>query len=107
MLSHGLLVARTPPSAMDQHVLRLLLTSLSENEIADRLGLTCGTMHGYVTEILRRFQRQRARWPDGALVGPRARRGLGRSDAAARMKDGRESSRRPAAAHRGVVAAAL
>jgi DNA-binding CsgD family transcriptional regulator len=55
MLSHGLLVARTPLSAMEQRVVRLLLTELSEKEIADRLGVTRGTAHAYVTGILRKF----------------------------------------------------
>jgi len=55
MLSHGLLVARTPLNAMEQRVVRLLLTELSEKEIADRLGVTRGTAHGYVTGILRKF----------------------------------------------------
>jgi DNA-binding CsgD family transcriptional regulator len=55
MLSHGLLVARTPLNAMEQRVVRLLLTELSEKEIADRLGVTRGTAHGYITGILRKF----------------------------------------------------
>src|SRR5260370_1246641 len=48
-------VPRSPLSAREQGVLRLLLTNLSEKEIADRLGLTRGTTHCYVTEILRKF----------------------------------------------------
>jgi DNA-binding CsgD family transcriptional regulator len=55
MLSHGLALARSPLSAAERRVLRLLLTNLSEKEIAARLELTPGTTHVYVTEILRKF----------------------------------------------------
>jgi DNA-binding CsgD family transcriptional regulator len=55
LLSHGLLVARAPLGAMERRVLRLLLTPLSEKEIAGRLGVTPGTAHGYITAILRKF----------------------------------------------------
>jgi DNA-binding CsgD family transcriptional regulator len=55
MLSHGLMVARAPLTAVEQRVLRGLLTDLSEKEIAGRLGLTARTTHAYVTAILRKF----------------------------------------------------
>jgi DNA-binding CsgD family transcriptional regulator len=55
LLSHGLLVAQAPLTATEQRVLRLLLTQLSEMEIAERLRVTPGTAHGYITDILRKF----------------------------------------------------
>jgi DNA-binding CsgD family transcriptional regulator len=55
LLSHGLFLAKAPLTATERRVLRLLLTDLSEKQIAARLGLTFGTAHGYVTGILRKF----------------------------------------------------
>lgn len=55
MLSRGLLVAAAPLTPAERRVLRLLLTSLSEKEIADRLGFTPRTTHAYVTGIFRKF----------------------------------------------------
>jgi DNA-binding CsgD family transcriptional regulator len=55
MLSHGLLVARAPLTPNERRVVRLLLTDLTEKEIADRLGLTTTTTHKYVTDIFRKF----------------------------------------------------
>jgi DNA-binding CsgD family transcriptional regulator len=55
MLSQGLPIAGAPLSRTEQRVLRLLLTRLSEKEIAARLGFTPRTTHAYVTEIFRRF----------------------------------------------------
>jgi DNA-binding CsgD family transcriptional regulator len=55
MLSHGLSVAKTPLTLAEQRVLRLLLTGLSEKQIAHRLDLTPATTHTYVTGILRNY----------------------------------------------------
>jgi DNA-binding CsgD family transcriptional regulator len=55
LLSRGLLIAASPLTPAEQRVLRLLLTGLSENEIARRLGLGVRTTHGHVTAIFRKF----------------------------------------------------
>jgi DNA-binding CsgD family transcriptional regulator len=55
LLSYGLLVAQSALTVTERRVLRLLLTPLSEKEIAERLRITPGTAHGYVTTILRKF----------------------------------------------------
>ena len=55
MLSHGLLVARTPLSPIERRVLALLLTERSEKEIAVVLNHSTATTHTYITDIFRRF----------------------------------------------------
>ncbi|MFY0566959.1 response regulator transcription factor [Archangium lansingense] len=54
-LSHGLIAARSPLTAMERRVTRLLLTGRSEKEIADALGSTLGTTHNHVGQIFRKF----------------------------------------------------
>jgi DNA-binding CsgD family transcriptional regulator len=55
LLSRGLMVAHMPLTPMERRVTRLLLTDLSEKEIALRLELTPRTVHSYVTQIFRKF----------------------------------------------------
>jgi DNA-binding CsgD family transcriptional regulator len=55
MLSHGLLVAREPLVLMERRIVRLLLTELTEKEIAAELGHSPQTTHKYITAILRKF----------------------------------------------------
>jgi DNA-binding CsgD family transcriptional regulator len=55
LLSRGLLIAASPLTPAEQRVLRLLLTGLSEREIAGRLALGARTTHGHVTDIFRKF----------------------------------------------------
>ncbi|TAN47455.1 MAG: LuxR family transcriptional regulator [Methylococcaceae bacterium] len=55
MLSHGLLVANGPLTPAERRVLRLLLTGLTEKEIADQLGRSHHTIHQWVTSIYRKF----------------------------------------------------
>lgn len=55
MGAHGLVHAVAALSPRERAVLRLLLTDLSEREIADRLGLTWRTTHQYVVAVLRKF----------------------------------------------------
>ena len=52
---HGLLNAARPLSPRERDVLRLLLTGISEREIAGALGLTPATTHQYVVALLRNF----------------------------------------------------
>ncbi|HTX75527.1 MAG TPA: LuxR C-terminal-related transcriptional regulator [Terracidiphilus sp.] len=52
---HGLLNALRPLSPRERDVLRLLLTGISEREIAATLGLTPATTHQYVVAVLRNF----------------------------------------------------
>jgi len=52
---HGLLNALRPLSPRERDVLRLLLTGVSEREIAATLGLTPATTHQYVVAVLRNF----------------------------------------------------
>jgi len=52
---HGLLNALRPLSPRERDVLRLLLTGVSEREIAAALGLTPATTHQYVVAVLRNF----------------------------------------------------
>jgi DNA-binding CsgD family transcriptional regulator len=52
---HGLLNASRPLSPRERDVLRLLLTGVSEREIAGALGLTPATTHQYVVALLRNF----------------------------------------------------
>ena len=54
-LSHGLLVGHTPLSPAQGRVGRLLLTGLSEKQIAGELGLSFSTAHKHVMEVFRRF----------------------------------------------------
>ena len=55
MLSYGLLAADTPLTPSERRVLRLLLTDLSEKEVADRLELGVRTTHHHATTIYRKF----------------------------------------------------
>ncbi|HTV81259.1 MAG TPA: LuxR C-terminal-related transcriptional regulator, partial [Acidobacteriaceae bacterium] len=52
---HGLLNAFRPLSPRERDVLRLLLTGVSEREIAGALRLTPATTHQYVVAVLRNF----------------------------------------------------
>lgn len=52
---HGLMNASRPLSPRERDVLRLLLTGVSEREIAGALGLTPATTHQYVVALLRNF----------------------------------------------------
>jgi len=56
MLSHGLLQADAPLSPTQRKVLALLLTEMSEKEIAHALSLTPGTAHQYVVDLYRTFR---------------------------------------------------
>ena len=55
MLSHGLLVAETVLTATERRVLHLLLTGLSEKQIAEKLERSYHTTHECVTAIFRKF----------------------------------------------------
>lgn len=55
LLSHGLLVAGTPLTQTERHVLQGLLTGQAEKQIAADLGRSYHTTHGYVTAIYRKF----------------------------------------------------
>ncbi|MHB8734937.1 MAG: helix-turn-helix transcriptional regulator [Terriglobales bacterium] len=55
LLSHGLLVARSPLSPMERRVLALLLTDRSEKLIAAKLRVSASTAHTYVRDVLRKF----------------------------------------------------
>ncbi|MCF3649354.1 helix-turn-helix transcriptional regulator [Synoicihabitans lomoniglobus] len=55
LLNHGLLVGKTPLSPTHRRLLPQLLSSKSEKEIADALGLSRATTHKYVTDIFRSF----------------------------------------------------
>jgi len=55
MLSHGLPVASDPLTPSERRVVGLLLTDLTEKQIAARLGLTPATTHKYITDIFRKF----------------------------------------------------
>jgi len=55
MLSHGLLVARTPLSPIERRVLALLLTDRSEKAMAMELGVSHASVHTYVRDVLRKF----------------------------------------------------
>ena len=55
MLSHGVLVATDPLTPSERRVAGLLLTRLTEKQIAARLELTTATTHKYVTDIFRKF----------------------------------------------------
>lgn len=52
---HGLLNAFRPLSPRERDVLRLLLTGISEKELAKALKLTPATTHQYVVAVLRNF----------------------------------------------------
>ena len=55
LLSHGLLVASTPLTAVERKVLQGLLTGLPEKEIAAAQGQSYHTTHEYVSTIFRKF----------------------------------------------------
>jgi len=55
MLSHGLLVASAPLLPAERRVLHLLLTGMTEKEIAAQLGLAVSTTHQYVVAVFRKF----------------------------------------------------
>ncbi len=55
LLTHGLLVARSPLSPTERRVLALLLTDRSEKLIAADLGVSPSTLHTYVRDVLRKF----------------------------------------------------
>lgn len=53
LLSHGLLVARTPLSPLERKVLAALLTDQSEKKIASALTLSPSSLHTYVRDVSR------------------------------------------------------
>lgn len=55
MLSHGLIIARSPLSPIERRVLVLLLTGQSEKSIATELGVSPSSLHTYVRDVLRKF----------------------------------------------------
>jgi DNA-binding CsgD family transcriptional regulator len=55
MLSHGLLIAETPPTPMERKVLHGLLTGRSEKEIAADIGQSYNTTHAHVGILYRKF----------------------------------------------------
>ena len=55
MLCQGLLLAKTPLTAVEQKIVSRLLTDKSEKEIAHELGQSFHTTHWYVREIYRKF----------------------------------------------------
>ena len=55
LLSHGLLVANTPLTPVERHVLQGLLTGLAEKEIAAAQGHSYHTTHRHVSSIFRKF----------------------------------------------------
>ena len=55
MAARGLLTILARLSPREREVLRLLLTDLTEKEIAERLGLTARTTHQYVVSVLRKI----------------------------------------------------
>jgi DNA-binding CsgD family transcriptional regulator len=55
LLSHGLLVAGTPLTAVERQVLQGLLTGLAEKEIAAAQGQSYHTTHEHVVAIFRKF----------------------------------------------------
>lgn len=54
-LSHGPVLTTGPLPPHQRKVLLLLLTGLSEKQIADKLDLSTNTAHQYVTSLYRRF----------------------------------------------------
>ena len=55
VLSRGVLAGETVPTPAEGRVLRLLLTSQSEKQIAATLGLSVGTTHNRVTTLFKKF----------------------------------------------------
>jgi DNA-binding CsgD family transcriptional regulator len=55
MLFHGLLVADAPLTPVERRLVSLLLTELSEKEIAQELRLAVATTHTYITSLFRKF----------------------------------------------------
>jgi DNA-binding CsgD family transcriptional regulator len=55
MLSHGLPVASDPLTPSERRVAGLLMTDLTEKQIAARLDLTPATTHKYISDIFRKF----------------------------------------------------
>ncbi len=55
MLHHGVWLADEPLRQSERRVLKLLLTKMTEQEIADSLSLSPSTIHTYVVRICRKF----------------------------------------------------
>jgi DNA-binding CsgD family transcriptional regulator len=55
MLSHGLVMASSPPTPSERVVLRLLLTESSEKQIARQVGIAASTAHQHILSIYRKF----------------------------------------------------
>lgn len=55
ILHHGVMLAEEPLVPAERRVLNKLLTKMTEQEIADALGLTRTTVHTYCTRIYRKF----------------------------------------------------
>jgi DNA-binding CsgD family transcriptional regulator len=55
MLSHGLLIAKTPLTPAERRLLHLLLAGLSEKLIAEQLKRSYHTVHQHVSSIYRKF----------------------------------------------------
>ena len=55
LLLHGLGMTESPLTPAERGVLRWLMTGLGERAIAERLGITPGSGHQYITTIYRKF----------------------------------------------------
>jgi len=55
MLSHGLLIASAPLTATEHRVLAVLLTDLTEKQMAQHLGLAVSTVHQHVVSLFRKY----------------------------------------------------
>lgn len=55
MLTQGLLIASSPLTPTEHKVLKLLLTGISEKQIAEQLGLAPSTAHQHVVALFRKF----------------------------------------------------
>lgn len=55
MLAHGLNIADKPLTTTERRIVRLMLTDKTEREIAEILGQSPHTTHGYVKDILRKY----------------------------------------------------
>jgi DNA-binding CsgD family transcriptional regulator len=55
LVSHGLPIVQSPLTAMERKVMQLLLTDMSERQIAEKLGHSPHTAHGHVKQIFRKL----------------------------------------------------
>ncbi len=54
-MEHGAIHASTPLSQRERETYRYLLTTMSEAEIADQMGLSAHTVHDYARKLYRKF----------------------------------------------------